>query len=288
MFIAGVRLVPSGTPSKPYVHFNFSRLGNTHSLALHEALTSATQEHVCEDGQAKSHYTLADIALHDSKKLKEHERYRAFGRLQACPEVLAYVLAIPASEIDRKHMAAAWKDGMESTSLWLARMYAHSTPAPALTSHGMVDGSPALTSHVMVDGGYAPPMPHLQRAMDGEPGGQEGKDKDHAVVVEATKKGDSRWRLMSAASILAKTARDVYMQKVLALELTSENDAPFKPIFEREKGYGSKRHMELVRQGKCTAYHRKSFNPLAKHFQAHVMEEVQHMMEADHVAHKAK
>ncbi|MEQ2455205.1 ribonuclease HII [Flavonifractor hominis] len=69
----------------------------------------------------------------------------------------------------------------------------------------------------------------------------------HLTVV----KGDSLSSSIAAASILAKVSRDRYMEEVA-------RDYP-QYEFERHKGYGTKRHYELLRQYGPCPIHRKTF-----------------------------
>lgn len=69
----------------------------------------------------------------------------------------------------------------------------------------------------------------------------------HLTVV----KGDSLSPSIAAASILAKVSRDRYMEEVA-------RDYP-QYEFERHKGYGTKRHYELLRQYGPCPIHRKTF-----------------------------
>ena len=70
--------------------------------------------------------------------------------------------------------------------------------------------------------------------------------------VEAIIKGDSSEHCIMAASILAKTARDLWMIRYSWIEPLWE--------FERHKGYPTKRHAELIRQHGFSEIHRRSFN----------------------------
>ncbi len=72
--------------------------------------------------------------------------------------------------------------------------------------------------------------------------------------VRAIVKGDFLVPSISAASILAKTARDALMQSLAG-------DYPVYG-FDRHKGYGTKAHVDaLQRHGPCAA-HRRSFGPV--------------------------
>jgi ribonuclease HII len=71
--------------------------------------------------------------------------------------------------------------------------------------------------------------------------------------------GDARLRPISAASILAKTARDA--------EMTALHDRYPEYRFDRHKGYATPEHLAaLGRLGPC-AIHRRSFYPVGVFFQ---------------------
>lgn len=65
-------------------------------------------------------------------------------------------------------------------------------------------------------------------------------------------KGDAKYQSIAAASILAKTYRDEYME-ALAKEYPEYN-------WQKNKGYQTKEHREAIRQFGITPYHRKTFN----------------------------
>ena len=69
----------------------------------------------------------------------------------------------------------------------------------------------------------------------------------HRTIV----KGDSLSASIAAASILAKVSRDRYMKEIAAQYPQYE--------FDRHKGYGTKRHYELLRQYGPSPIHRRTF-----------------------------
>lgn len=80
--------------------------------------------------------------------------------------------------------------------------------------------------------------------------------KGLACAAEAIVKGDSKVQAISAASILAKTARDA---DCMALHGLYPDYA-----FDQHKGYGTALHMERLQQhGPCPA-HRRSFAPVRR------------------------
>ena len=69
----------------------------------------------------------------------------------------------------------------------------------------------------------------------------------HRTII----KGDSLSASIAAASILAKVSRDRYMKEIAAQYPKYE--------FDRHKGYGTKRHYELLRQYGPSPIHRRTF-----------------------------
>ena len=76
------------------------------------------------------------------------------------------------------------------------------------------------------------------------------KDLPHTTIV----KGDGKYLSIAAASILAKTYRDDYMN-ALAEEYPQYD-------WKSNKGYPTKKHREAIKQYGITPYHRKTFNML--------------------------
>lgn len=76
-------------------------------------------------------------------------------------------------------------------------------------------------------------------------------------ATETIIKGDQRVACISAASILAKTARDAEMQRLHA-------DYP-EYGFDRHAGYGTAAHMAAIVRHGPSPVHRKTFAPVAKH-----------------------
>jgi ribonuclease HII len=72
----------------------------------------------------------------------------------------------------------------------------------------------------------------------------------HTTIV----KGDGKYLSIAAASILAKTYRDDYMNRLA-------EEYPQYDWFSN-KGYPTKKHRDAIRQYGITPYHRKSYNLL--------------------------
>ncbi len=69
-------------------------------------------------------------------------------------------------------------------------------------------------------------------------------------------KGDAKYQSIAAASILAKTYRDEYME-TLAKDYPEYN-------WQKNKGYPTKAHREAIKQFGITPYHRLTFNLLGE------------------------
>ena len=76
------------------------------------------------------------------------------------------------------------------------------------------------------------------------------KNIPHQTIV----KGDAKFMSIAAASVLAKTYRDDFMEKI-GLEFPEYN-------WKQNKGYPTKEHRNAIREFGITKYHRKSFRLL--------------------------
>ncbi len=78
------------------------------------------------------------------------------------------------------------------------------------------------------------------------------KNIPHQTIV----KGDGKYMNIAAASVLAKTYRDDYMEKIHE-EFPQYN-------WKKNKGYPTKEHRDAIRKHGATLYHRKSFKLLSE------------------------
>lgn len=106
--------------------------------------------------------------------------------------------------------------------------------ASFLAMHRALDALSVRPEAVIVDGNRFKPY----------------RDLPHATIV----KGDGKYLSIAAASILAKTWRDDYMEHI----------AQEHPQYDwvSNKGYPTRRHREAIRRFGVTPYHRMSYNLL--------------------------
>ncbi|MDD7588019.1 ribonuclease HII [Bullifex porci] len=76
--------------------------------------------------------------------------------------------------------------------------------------------------------------------------------EDSSLAIETVVKGDSKIHEIMAASILAKTARDRFMEAL-------DKEYP-QYGFSKNKGYPSKEHQEAIIKYGLSPYHRKTFH----------------------------
>ena len=106
--------------------------------------------------------------------------------------------------------------------------------ASFLAMHRAVDQLKLRPEHLLIDGNRF----------------KKYQDVPHTTVV----KGDGKYMAIAAASVLAKTYRDDYMNR-LAEEYPQYD-------WDSNKGYPTKKHREAIRLYGTTPYHRKSYNLL--------------------------
>lgn len=106
--------------------------------------------------------------------------------------------------------------------------------ASILGMHQSIEKLTVKPEHIIVDGNKFKPY----------------KDIPHKTIV----KGDAKYLSIAAASILAKTYRDEFMEKI---------DAEFPQYYwKKNKGYPTKQHRDAIREFGSTKFHRKSFKLL--------------------------
>ncbi|MBO4721218.1 MAG: ribonuclease HII [Prevotella sp.] len=162
--------------------------------------------------------------LNDSKQLTEKRRYQLREIIQRDAVAWAVGIVTP-EEIDKINILNA----------------------SILAMHRALDQLKVRPEAIIVDGNrfkpYRAPLP-------APPEGGEQLLLPHTTIV----KGDGKYLSIAAASILAKTYRDDYMN-----ELAKEY--PQYDWFSN-KGYPTKKHREAIKQFGITPYHRKSYNLL--------------------------
>lgn len=105
--------------------------------------------------------------------------------------------------------------------------------------HIALDNLLVIPQALLVDGNYFKPYQNIQ----------------HDCII----KGDGIYASIAAASILAKTYRDEWMQQL-------HNEFPHYG-WKKNKGYGTSEHCKAIEIHGLCKYHRKSFNIIAAQLQ---------------------
>ena len=157
--------------------------------------------------------------LNDSKQLTEKRRYELRQMIERDAVCWAVGIVTP-QEIDKINILNA----------------------SILAMHRALDQLTIRPEAIIVDGNRFKPY---RNVVDGI-----AIDIPHTTIV----KGDGKYMAIAAASILAKTYRDDYMNR-LAEEYPQYD-------WQKNKGYPTKKHREAIRQYGTTPYHRMSYNLL--------------------------
>lgn len=155
--------------------------------------------------------------LNDSKQLTERRRYQLREEIER-DAVCWAVGIVTAEEIDRINILNA----------------------SILAMHRALDQLSTRPEAIIVDGNRFKPWT--------PPGLSEG------VPYSTIVKGDGKYMAIAAASILAKTYRDDYMNQ-LAREYPQYD-------WQKNKGYPTKKHREAIKEFGITPFHRKTYNLL--------------------------
>ena len=163
--------------------------------------------------------------LNDSKQLSEKKRYQLREIIERDAVAWAVGIVTP-EEIDKINILNA----------------------SILAMHRALDQLKVRPEAIIVDGNrFKPWTPPLTPPL-------EGAGSACTIPYTTIVKGDGKYLAIAAASILAKTYRDDYMNKL----------AEEYPQYDwlSNKGYPTKKHREAIKQFGITPYHRKSYNLL--------------------------
>lgn len=187
--------------------------------------------------------------LNDSKQLSEKKRYQLRELIER--DALAWAVGVVTNEeIDKINILRA----------------------SILAMQRAVDALKQRPEALIIDGNrfypYYPPVNQISLPQSGAKEGcfypstldietftrqeREKKPLPHTTIV----KGDGKYLAIAAASILAKTYRDDFMNKI-------HRDYPLYN-WESNKGYPSKAHREAIKTHGTTPFHRLSFNLLGE------------------------
>lgn len=167
----------------------------------------------------------------DHSKMKDSKRFTSKKKIKEAAEYIkqhsiAYAITFSTEkQIDETNILKATMDSMHRA-----------------INQIMTDES---NTHLLIDGNYFNVIYYAT---------EEGMSP---VMYTCIEKGDNTYSSIAAASILAKVARDEYIEK-----LCIENPTLGEYYgIDTNMGYGAKKHMEGIKQHGATPWHRLSFAP---------------------------
>ncbi len=108
--------------------------------------------------------------------------------------------------------------------------------ASFLAMHRAIEQLTITPEHLLIDGNRFKPYPNIE----------------HSCII----KGDGKYLSIAAASILAKTYRDDYMEEL-------HTEYPFY-AWDKNKGYPTRAHRDAIRKNGTSPYHRMTFQLLER------------------------
>jgi len=171
----------------------------------------------------------------DHSRMKDSKRFTSKKKIKEAAEyikehAIAYAITFSTEkQIDETNILKATMDSM------------HRSINQILTDEP--------NTHLLIDGNYFNPIYYAT---------EEGMTPIRYTCVE---KGDNTYTSIAAASILAKVARDTYIEELCQQHPTLAEHYGI----DSNMGYGAKKHMDGIKEHGPTQWHRLTFAPFKKH-----------------------
>ena len=184
-------------------------------------------------------YTAAVILpkgdLFDHSRMKDSKKFHSKSKIQ---EVAEYI----------KANAIAWSITFEDEKTIDSINILQATQQSMHKCIAEVLKTPIVKSSIvklLIDGNYFKPITSYNNLTE----------KIEHVPYECVEQGDNKYSCIAAASILAKVARDTYIE-----ELCIKNPELVEHYsLSSNKGYGAKKHIDGIKEHGITVWHRRSF-----------------------------
>ena len=176
-----------------------------------------------------------DAKLFDFSKMKDSKKFTSEAKIKEAAEYIKThaiawsVVYAEHDEIDRLNIRRATIDSMHRA---IREIICEKLKTTGDKAYLLIDGCDFIPMMELINGESYVQIPH--------------------ICVEG---GDNTYAAIAAASILAKVARDEYIGEMCKEhpELVEKYD------LANNKGYGTKKHMDGIREHGITQWHRRSF-----------------------------
>lgn len=188
----------------------------------------------------------------DFSRIKDSKRFHSKKRLAEVAEYIKSnalswsVTWRDADVIDRDNILQTTVNSMHEAATRAIRAAIEAGASGAV-------GDPVRFADVclLVDGNYFQPLTLFEREVP------DGDRSFHSIRHILVPKGDDTYASIAAASILAKCARDAYVERLC--DVHPELDERYG--IRGNKGYGARRHLDGIVEHGITQWHRRSFAP---------------------------
>jgi ribonuclease HII len=170
--------------------------------------------------------------MRDSKKIKSKKTMTDLANYIKQHALYWHIEYAEAAEIDQSNILVSVINGMHRCIQSIVAKLPNET-----------DKSAGL---LLVDGNYFKPYVKYDEA----------SDQFISLQHQTVEKGDGTYSSIAAASILAKDARDTYVEELCKVY----PDLSSRYALEKNMGYGTKAHIDGIKSHGITQWHRKTFN----------------------------
>lgn len=178
----------------------------------------------------------------DHSKVKDSKKFHSKKKIEEAAEYIKanalgwYVSYEDEKTIDEINILQATQKSMHTSVLEVRKQYIQKMKE---------EGNENYSFHLLIDGNYFKPITMINKK----------HNKIESIPYDTIEGGDNKYSSIAAASILAKVFRDKYID-----DLCDENpELITKYGLDSNKGYGSKKHMDGIKQHGITKWHRKTF-----------------------------
>ena len=178
--------------------------------------------------------------MKDSKKFHSKKKIEAVANYIKENALAWYISFEDENKIDEVNILQATQLSMRSSILEVRKQF----NKKQLEKYAKEEGRD-YNYNLLVDGNYFNPISILNKK----------NNKLETLPYVTIEGGDNKYSAIAAASILAKVERDRYID-----ELCQHNPTLSEYYgIDSNKGYGSKRHLDGIKQHGITIWHRKTF-----------------------------
>jgi len=178
----------------------------------------------------------------DHSKVKDSKKFHSKKKIEEAAEYIKanalgwYVSYEDEKTIDEINILQATQKSMHTSILEVRKQYIQKMKE---------EGNDNYSCHLLIDGNYFKPITMVNKK----------HNKIESIPYDTIEGGDNKYSSIAAASILAKVFRDKYID-----DLCLENpELITKYGLDSNKGYGSKKHMDGIKEHGITIWHRRTF-----------------------------